>query len=110
MSGPVAGEKSEGTALALSLGGTVASLAMLAVGENQTNDGLGAIGGIGIWVAPSFGHWYAGKLWTQGLTLRLAAACSRRATQPSRCGRASGPAAAGRSGAARPACRGCHRG
>jgi hypothetical protein len=74
MSGPVAGEKSEGTALALSLGGTAASLAMLAVGENQANDSLGVIGGIGIWVAPSFGHWYAGKPWTHGLTLRLAGA------------------------------------
>jgi hypothetical protein len=73
-SGPVAGEKSPGTALLLSLGGTVASLALMGVAEGAQNDGIGAVGGIGVWVAPSFGHWYSGKLWTDGLTLRFAGA------------------------------------
>jgi len=74
VTGPIAGEKSESTALALSLGGTIASIGLMAIGESQNNDDLGAIGGIGVWVAPSFGHWYSGKLWTNGMTLRLAGA------------------------------------
>ncbi|MBZ0230852.1 MAG: hypothetical protein K8M05_00750, partial [Deltaproteobacteria bacterium] len=72
--GPVAGEKSPTTALALSLGGTLASFALVAAAESRDNDDLAAAGGIGIWIAPSFGHWYAGKLWTDGLTWRFAGA------------------------------------
>ncbi len=81
--GPVAGEKRESTALWLSLGGTVASIGLLALAENTANDstgsgdladGLGTVGAIGLWFAPSAGHWYAGKLWTTGLGLRLAGA------------------------------------
>ena len=63
---------SEGTALALSLGGTAASYALLfggALGGSGTAElvGLG-----GVMLAPSFGHWYADKYLTRGLGLRAA--------------------------------------
>lgn len=80
--------KSEGTALALSLGGTVLAWG-LAVGlplletqpvdfeEGSSNRGainaLSTIGAIGTLVAPSFGHWYAGKYFTRGMGMRVGA-------------------------------------
>jgi hypothetical protein len=71
--GPVPGEKSPGLALGLSLGGTALSIALTAADDDSDSGAsLGAIGGIGLWVAPSFGHWYSGKMWTPGLTARLA--------------------------------------
>jgi hypothetical protein len=73
--GPVAGEKSPGVALGLSLGGTVLSIALASADDGSDPDNtLGTIGGIGVWIAPSFGHWYAGKAWTPGLTARFAGA------------------------------------
>jgi hypothetical protein len=92
--------RSENTALALSLGGELASLALLSVqvvyGEirggcgssdlaavettsdrcnvidNSVMPGLAIVGAAGLVVAPSFGHWYAGGGWTRGMKLRLA--------------------------------------
>jgi MFS family permease len=72
-SGPVAGEKSPGVALALSLGGTVGCVALGGLADTTGNDGLATAGGLCLWVAPSFGHWYAGTWWTTGMTLRTAA-------------------------------------
>lgn len=87
------GSRDETTAYALSIGGEVASLALLAApllaqGDGCTTDpsdggGLPAcdvfdgptlpiVGAIGLLVAPSLGHWYAGKTWTTGLAVRLA--------------------------------------
>ena len=66
--------KSPGTALALSLGGTVASLGLVAAAGASENSTLSTVGSIGFWVAPSFGHWYVGKGWTTGLKYRLAGA------------------------------------
>lgn len=63
-------EKSPGTALILSLGGTVASFAIAASGTE--NALLGTTAGLGMWLAPSFGHWYVGDGWTTGLTYRMA--------------------------------------
>jgi len=81
------GDKSETTALALSVGGTVASWSLLIalpyamdrwgahpVGSAEAGIGITAeaVGAIGAVLAPSFGHWYAGGGWTRGLTLRVA--------------------------------------
>lgn len=63
-------EKSPGTALILSLGGTVAAFAIGGVANE--NALLGTASGLGVWLAPSFGHWYAGDGWTTGLTYRMA--------------------------------------
>jgi hypothetical protein len=64
---------SENVALGLSLGGTVASYGLLfgagIEGYSATAELLG-LGGV--LLAPSFGHWYAGKFFTRGLALRAA--------------------------------------
>jgi hypothetical protein len=67
--------KNPSTALALSLGGTLGSMALIAVGgTSEELGGLSAAGSLGLWLAPSFGHWYVGKGWTPGLKWRLAGA------------------------------------
>jgi len=76
--GVVAEEKSETTALALSLVGTLGSYALIAASAaNENSDASGAmatVGALGAWFGPSFGHWYAGKIATSGLGMRAAAA------------------------------------
>jgi hypothetical protein len=72
VTGPLPGEKSPGVAVTLSLGGTVASYVLLVAAEETQNDGLATLGALGVFLMPTAGHWYAGKLWTDGLTLRLA--------------------------------------
>lgn len=70
---------SESTALWWSLGGTIGAYGLVALGgtlesgnPNSSTAGLvGTVGGLGMFLAPSFGHWYAGKYWTRGLGLRL---------------------------------------
>jgi hypothetical protein len=68
--------KSEGLALALSVGGTVVSWGLLLGADHIAGDDgdqaelLGAAGALGVMLAPSFGHWYAGKILTRGLGLR----------------------------------------
>jgi hypothetical protein len=74
---PVPADKrlSEGTALALSLGGTALSWAALIgaamVDNSQASSTMGTAGAIGIVFAPTFGHWYADTFLTRGLGLRL---------------------------------------
>jgi hypothetical protein len=73
--------KSENVALGLSLGGTAASWGMLLVGFPVLDDSLDAPSEVivplvyasfaGILLAPSLGHWYAGKFFTRGLGARL---------------------------------------
>jgi hypothetical protein len=71
--------KSPGVGLALSAGGTAASIGLIAGGLAMAsagrvgNPGLGVatVGFIGTLVTPSFGEWYAGKYLTAGLGLRL---------------------------------------
>jgi len=63
---PQGEEVSEGSALAWSLGGTVASYAAIGAGVTL-HSGFGTVGLIGALVAPSFGHWYAGKYVTRGM-------------------------------------------
>jgi len=83
--------KSESTALALSIGGEVASLVLIAApafriggcsygpsnGLRECDDLDAALpmvsvaGVVGTLVAPSLGHWYAGKPFTRGLKTRL---------------------------------------
>jgi hypothetical protein len=71
-------ERSEGVALGLSVGGTVASWAMIGAAVamdrpgNDTAASLARVGLVGAVLAPSFGHWYAGTFATRGLGLRLA--------------------------------------
>jgi hypothetical protein len=63
-------ELSESTALALSLGGTVASYAAVGAGIALRANSLGTAGSLGVMFAPSFGHWYAGTYLTRGEVLR----------------------------------------
>ncbi len=77
---PVPAEAARGSrkdpnmALALSLGGTLGSIALVSLGDATENETLGTAGALGVWLAPSFGHWYAGQGWTTGLKWRLAGA------------------------------------
>jgi hypothetical protein len=66
--------KSENTALALSLGGTLGTIALWGIGGASENGAMLTAGSLGIWVAPSFGHWYAGEGWTTGLSWRVGGA------------------------------------
>jgi hypothetical protein len=66
--------KNPNTALALSLGGTLATFALIGVGGASENGVMSSLGSVGLWIAPSFGHWYVGKGWTPGLKWRLAGA------------------------------------
>ncbi|HWO22230.1 MAG TPA: hypothetical protein VNO30_25905 [Kofleriaceae bacterium] len=76
---PAAEELSEGTALALSLGGTIGSYSLIfgaaLAGEGSAEAAglMATAGAVGVWIAPSFGHWYAGKYFTRGLGMRLGA-------------------------------------
>jgi hypothetical protein len=68
---------SEKTALALSIGGTLGSVALMDMAGHVQNDQasltLGTIGAIGAFVAPSAGGWYAhSDFLTRGLVLRSA--------------------------------------
>jgi hypothetical protein len=71
------GELSESRALALSLGGTAASWALIIaggkIGESDEDVGgrVAMVGGLGSMLAPSFGHWYRGDYFTRGMGLRL---------------------------------------
>jgi hypothetical protein len=74
------GARSEGVALGLSIGGTAVSWTMIGVAAalahpgNRTTATVAGAGVLGTVLAPSFGHWYAGKFATRGLGLRLAGA------------------------------------
>lgn len=74
---PVPGELlSESKALALSVGGTLASWgAFVAVSSTSRFDGsaqgLGTVAAFGTLLAPTFGHWYAGSIVTRGLGVRV---------------------------------------
>lgn len=68
------GPKSPDTALELSLGGTLASGAMFAVGVSSNNGGLAMAGLATSLVTPSLGEWYAGKPLTAGMGIRLLSA------------------------------------
>jgi hypothetical protein len=75
---PVGPPLSAATAFALSLGGTLGSWTMVGLG---LRDGVRAnvpqvwvAGLIGAVLAPSFGHWYRGKILTRGLRVRVAGA------------------------------------
>jgi len=69
---PAYDQVSEDVALGLSLGGTVASYALLIVGGATDNPTAGTVGAIGAMVAPSLGHWYSHHYLTRGMGLRLA--------------------------------------
>ena len=61
----------EDTAIGLSLGGTVASWALLIAGGETNNGTMSGIGALGTLLAPSLGHWYAHQALTRGLGLRV---------------------------------------
>src|ERR1051325_9122121 len=67
-------EKSPDTALALSLGGTAASVGMVVIGAQQHNPELATAGVLSSLVTPSLGHWYSGHYLTAGLGIRVASA------------------------------------
>jgi len=67
--------RSENLALTLSLGGTLVSWGLLIAaggGFDNTTIVLRTVGGFGVALAPSFGHWYAGKYFPRGMWFRLA--------------------------------------
>jgi hypothetical protein len=72
------GALNEDAAIWLSLGGTMASLGTLVVAGEMAAHGnnnattVGVIGAVGTMFAPSFGHWYARRIVSRGLVLRLA--------------------------------------
>jgi hypothetical protein len=70
-------EVSEGTALAIALGGTAVSYGMLILGAKLEDAGdggqtLATVGAVGTLIAPSAGRWYARSGGWRGLGLRLA--------------------------------------
>jgi hypothetical protein len=71
-------EVSESTALAIAVGGTVASYGMVLLGAGPVRGDAGrtliAIGAAGTLIAPSGGRWYARSAGWRGLGLRLAGA------------------------------------
>jgi hypothetical protein len=71
-------EVSESTALAIAVGGTVASYGMVLLGAGPVRGDAGrtliAIGVAGTLIAPSAGRWYARSAGWRGLGLRLAGA------------------------------------
>lgn len=74
----------EDVALELGISGTVGSWALMLgtfyFGENGSLGDFSVVtfglGALGILIAPSFGHWYAGKPFTRGLGVRLAGAAT----------------------------------
>lgn len=68
---PVERPKSEGAALALSVGGTLVSGGILLAGLAITSEELSLVGVGGAVTLPSLGHWYAGAYFTRGMALRL---------------------------------------
>ena len=66
---PVPEQKSEDTALGLSLGITTLSWGALLAGSRSL-DVLG-IGAAGALLGPTTGHWYSGRIFTWGLGLRV---------------------------------------
>lgn len=69
---------SERTALWLSVGGTLGAYGLFAGGaalgsRSDVARGVAVIGGFAVIVAPSFGHWYAGRIGTRGMAVRAAA-------------------------------------
>src|SRR3569623_3657103 len=68
------GPKDSTTALELSVGGTLASAGLVAIGAGAHNDGMIVAGLLTSLVTPSFGEWYAGKPLTIGMGLRVASA------------------------------------
>ena len=79
---PTGGEKSETIALALSLGGTLASYGLFwyaienedVADDDESYQAIAMTASLGTFFAPSFGHWYTGKFATRGLGLRAAGA------------------------------------
>jgi len=73
---PVAEEKSALTAYFISVAATSGPLVVGAIldpdGDNTRGGGM--IAAAGAIIGPTAGHWYAGRTWTPGLTLRIAAA------------------------------------
>jgi|LNFM01.2.fsa_nt_gb hypothetical protein len=66
--------KSEATATAISLVGTLAGGAILAASWNTDSGALLLAGTGALMLGPSAGHWYAGKALTWGLPIRIAGA------------------------------------
>lgn len=68
--------KSPDLALALSIGGTAASVGVILAGLKGSSNGETELGLVSSMVTPSFGEWYAGKYLTLGIGLRAAGALS----------------------------------
>lgn len=72
---PTEGDRDEGTANLLAVGGTLASWSVLlaAASAGHGNNGVVPFAFVSTLLAPTFGHWYAGTPVTGWLGLRIAA-------------------------------------
>lgn len=69
--------KSPETAMLLSLAGTIAPIALVAIGANSEGsqgEDLVTLGVLAAFVTPSLGHWYAGHYLTGGMAMRAGGA------------------------------------
>jgi hypothetical protein len=74
---PVNGRRlDEGTAVALSLGGTLGAWATMGLGLVAQNGGIAVLGVLGTLVGPTMGHWYGGAILTRGMGLRVVGAAA----------------------------------
>jgi len=73
---PAAEPVRDGTAIVISVGGTLASWVLLSGALSEHTGSyrgpLAVVGVLGTVLAPSFGHWYAGSRPVRGLALRVA--------------------------------------
>lgn len=67
---PTADAKAPGTALGLSLGATLAGAVLFTAGVASHDGALAAAGGLGLYVGPLAGHWYAHRFDGLGLAFR----------------------------------------
>ncbi len=68
---PESDGKSANTALALSLGGTAASVGLYLAGVQREDPKLLVAGGLSSLFTPALGHWYAGSYATPGMGMRV---------------------------------------
>jgi hypothetical protein len=71
---PTLQNKDRDKAVALSIGGTVASIGLVVAGVRMHNGTLAGAGAFSTLIAPAAGEIYAGKLFTTGMVIRLSSA------------------------------------
>ena len=70
---PTGSRKNPGTAVAISAGFTAGAAALIFLAFDQESESLFQIGGLTALVAPSTGHWYAGRVVNPAMGVRVLA-------------------------------------